>query len=96
MTSPTITLGMRLQMARKAAGISAKTMAAISGYSEKSISRYENDREQVPTSVLYIYQHECGVTRSYIEGRETLTQEVLSCRWISESPPCGHYAVNAA
>lgn len=96
MTSPTITLGMRLQMARKAAGISAKAMASISGYSEKSISRYENDREPVPPAVLYIYQHECGVSRQFIEGRESLTQEVLSSRCMKQLPLWGHYAVNAA
>lgn len=86
MTTPTITLGMRLSLARRAAGLSAKDIAKITGYSEKSISRFENDREPVPAAVLYIYQHECDVSRDYIEGRSMLTQEVLTSRCTGECP----------
>lgn len=86
MTSPTITLGMRLALARKHANLTAKEMARMTGYSEKSISRFENDREPVPTAVLYIYQHECGVSREFIEGREALTQEVVTSRCMTQLP----------
>jgi len=96
MNAPIITLGMRLAMARRMAGMSAKDMARISGYSEKSISRYENDSQPVPAAVLYIYQHECDVSRDYIEGRAELTQEVLSSRCTGESPCQGTLFARAA
>lgn len=86
MTPPIITIGMRLALARKSAQLSAKRMAEITGYSETSISRFENDREPVPAAVLYIYQHECNVSREFIEGCEVLTQEVLSSRCMTQLP----------
>ncbi len=92
MTRPTITLGLRLQLARKAAGISPARMAELTGYAKESISRFENGKAPVPTSVLYIYQHECGVTREYIEGRAELTQEVLMSRCLWQRPLWEHYA----
>ena len=96
MNVPTITLGMRLSMARRMAGMSAKELARISGSSEKSISRYEAEREPVPAAVLYIYQHEFNVSRDYIEGRAELTQEVLSSRCTGECPCQGTLFAPAA
>lgn len=92
MTQPTITLAMRLQLARKAAGISPSRMAELTGYAKESISRFENGKAVVPPAVLYIYQHECGVSREFIEGTEALTQEVLSARCMTQLPPCEAYA----
>ena len=86
MNRPKITLGMRLSLARRSAGLTAKYMARVTGYSETSISRFENDREPVPPAVLYIYQHECNVSREFIEGREALEQDVLLSRCTGERP----------
>ena len=86
MTRPVITLGMRLALARKAAGLSPAQMAEITGYAKESISRFENDKLPVPAAVLYVYQHECNVSREYIEGREELLQETSFSRWESQLP----------
>lgn len=86
MTRPVITLGMRLALARKAAGLTPAQMAAITGYTKESISRYENDKLPVPPAVLYVYQHECNVSRDFIEGREELLQVMSTNRWESQLP----------
>jgi transcriptional regulator with XRE-family HTH domain len=92
MTIPTITLGMRLGMARKSARISADDLAARLGVTPRTISRYENDATPVPMSILYAYQAECDVPMAWLRGEVALTQETVSCRWLSESPPCEAYA----
>ena len=92
MTVPTITLGMRLALARRTAGITAKTLAAKLGVTDTTISRYENDATPVPASVLYAYQALCDVPLEWLEGRMVLTQEVARDRCTSQLPLWGHYA----
>lgn len=96
MTTITITLGMRLALARKAAGIQPAEMARIAGKDKATISKYENDKLPVPTAVLYVYQQECNVSREYIEGKAELTQEVVTSRCNCECPCQGMLFADAA
>jgi transcriptional regulator with XRE-family HTH domain len=86
MTTPTITLGMRLAIARRSAGLSAKDVARSLRVTDATISRYENDRTPVPTSVLYAYQALCNVPMEWLRGEVELTQETVSSRWPGERP----------
>jgi transcriptional regulator with XRE-family HTH domain len=92
MTIPTITLGMRLGMARKSARISADDLAARLGVTPRTISRYENDATPVPMSVLYAYQALCDVPVTWLRGEVALTQEVVSSRCMTQLPLWASYA----
>ena len=86
MTTPTITLGMRLSVARKSAGISAKDIARTLDVTPETISRYENDRTPVTVAVLYAYQDICGVPIEWLRGEVALTQESVGGRCSRECP----------
>ena len=86
MTTPKITLGMRLQIARRSAGLSGKDVARTLDLTTTTISRYENDGTPVPVSVLYAYQDLCGVPIEWLRGEVTLTQETVSSRCTGECP----------
>lgn len=86
MTTPTITLGTRLALARKAAGIHAKDIASALRVTTTTISRYENDSTPVPMAVLYAYQDICRVPMEWLRGEMALTQETVASRCIDEWP----------
>lgn len=75
MTTPTITLGMRLQIARRTAGLSGKDVARTLGLTTTTISRYENDSTPVPAAILYAYQDLCNVPIEWLRGEIPLSQE---------------------
>jgi transcriptional regulator with XRE-family HTH domain len=81
MNIPVITLGMRLAIARKMAGVSAKDIASKLRVTETTISRYENDRSPVPESVLYAYQAICDTPIEWLRGELELTQATSFSRW---------------
>lgn len=96
MAAPTITLGIRLAIARRSAGLSGKDIAAALSLTTTTVSRYENDSTPVPQSVLYAYQALCDVPIEWLRGEVELTQEVLSSRCTGESPCQGTLFAAAA
>ena len=96
MTTPTITLGMRLSIARRSARIGGDEMAKRLGITARSISRYENDKTPVPISVLYAYQDICDVPIQWLRGEVALTQETLLSRCRDECPCQGTLFAPAA
>jgi transcriptional regulator with XRE-family HTH domain len=86
MTIPTITLGLRLRLARETAGIGVADMAAKLGITRQTIARYEHDQVPVPVPVIWAYH---GITEQpleWFEGRADLTQEVAAIRCMSQLP----------
>jgi transcriptional regulator with XRE-family HTH domain len=86
MNIPIITVGTRLALARKKAGISGEEMARRLGVTTRTISRYENSVTDVPRMALLAYQVICDVPIEFIEGRMDLTQEVASIRCSDQRP----------
>ena len=96
MSIPVITLGRRLAMAREDAGISVNEMAERLGVDRRTITRYERNKGVAPKAVRIAYQVICDVPEDFIDGRASITQEVLSSRCMTQLPLWGHYAANAA
>ena len=96
MTQPVITLGMRLQIARRAAGLKGVAMAEALNVTTTTISRYENDSTPVPVAVLYAYQALCDVPLEWLRGEMELTQERMSSRCTDECPCQEPYPARAA
>ncbi len=96
MTTPIITTGRRLAMAREDAGITVNQMAAKLKVDRRTITRYERSTHPVPPAILLAYQVICDVPADFIEGRAALTQEVVTSRWMTQLPFDGPYATTAA
>jgi transcriptional regulator with XRE-family HTH domain len=86
MNAPTITLGMRLSVARKSAGIGADDLAQRLGITPRTVSRYENDKTPVPMAILYAYQDICAVPIEWLRGEVALMQDTVSRRCTGECP----------
>ena len=96
MTQPVITLGMRLQIARRASGLKGVAMAEALNVTTTTISRYENDSTPVPVAVLYAYQALCDVPLEWLRGEVALTQETVWSRCTGECPCQGTLFASAA
>ncbi len=93
MTTPVITLGTRLTLARETAGISVAQMASRLGVTRHTVTRYEHDTTAVPNPVIYAYAGICDVPIEWLEGRTELAQVVHAIRCMTQLPRGEPYAL---
>ena len=64
-----VTVGTRLRIIRKDAGLSQVELGKLAGSNQSAINRYETDRAAVPYRMLIWYAQYFDVSMDYIFGR---------------------------
>lgn len=95
MTTPVITLGNRLALARESAGLTVQQMADRLGIDRRTVARYEHDDYPAPNPVIWGYSGICDCPIEWLEGRTELEQVIHPIRCMSQVPRGAPYALAA-